>query len=313
MNAQLKIGVSGHYTLRRIGPDGSVRQTLEFDNLITDTGLDQIFNSPNFAYGFGYYIGNCCVGAGNTPPAYTDTSLVSQIASIYGINGVDRVVSKTYVPGPPAYWRMINTYRFGTGVAAGNIAEVGIFPHNDGRLFSRALVLDGAGNPTTLTVLSDEILDVTYELRFYLDTSDTVGTFTIDGILYDTVLRLCDIDTVPSLENSNHQNQDSNACQITAYSGALQSVTLAPTGSSAFVNAAFSGYTVGNHSVNVAATFDVAQANYASGIKAFTVLGYHHKYQMSFLQRSDPTKGIMKVTGQKLTITFRLAIARYTP
>lgn len=309
-----KLGVSGHFKIQRIAADtGEIRQELEFENLITDTGLDQMFTAPTFAYGFGYWMGACAVGSGNTAPANTDTALAALVATAGGLYGADSVQSKSYVAGPPAYWSVVNKYRFGTGVAAGNLSEVGIYPTNGSAtaLGARALIVDGSNNPTTITVLADEILDVTYERRFHLDTSDTVGTFTADGVIYDTVLRLMDIDNVPSLERANKQNSDGNACAIYAYSGALQSVTLAPLGAGVSKNASFAAYVNGNRYVDVTATFDVADANYANGIQALAIYGCQHKFQMSFLQQADNTKGIMKTTGQKLTVTFRLSIARY--
>ena len=44
------------------------------------------------------------------------------------------------------------------------------------QLFSRALIRDGAGNPTTLTVTAIDILTVTYQLRLYRPTTDIVST-----------------------------------------------------------------------------------------------------------------------------------------
>ena len=48
----------------------------------------------------------------------------------------------------------------------GDVAEVGFF-NTSSVLFSRALIKDSEGNPTTLTLLADEQLFITYEFRKY--------------------------------------------------------------------------------------------------------------------------------------------------
>jgi len=54
---------------------------------------------------------------------------------------------------------------------------------------STALTCTVAGAEAPITVLGDEILDVTYELRLYPPTSDVLGTVVLDGVTYYTILR----------------------------------------------------------------------------------------------------------------------------
>lgn len=306
---------AGHYTLRRIGPDGRTRQILEFDNVITDLGLDLITTAPAYAYGFGYYLNVCCVGTGNTPPSYTDTALASYLASA---GRGDASMAMTYVAGPPTYWKGVATYRFGTGVAAGNLTEIGTYPTNGSALglFSRALILDSGGVPTTLTVLPDEILDVTYELREYISTADVLGTFVSGGVTYNTVCRPSEINTPGQLGSVLRRSTNGEPFNIDAYSGALGSITAAPSGSSYWIiynnDATKDPYTPGQRHLDVSTTAPVGQANYgAGGIKAFRLGSYLHKYQMSFLDSSG--NGIPKVVGQKMSVKFRFSWDRYTP
>lgn len=308
------VQVSGHFTLRRIGPDGRCRQQLEFDNLITDMGLDQIFTAPAYAYGFGYPMAGCAVGTGNTAPANTDTSLATWLAST---GGGDQNGTATYVAGPPAYWSNKFSYRFGTGVAAGNLTEIGIFPTNltATSLGARALILDGGGAPTTLVVLADEILDVTYERRIYLDTTDTVGTFSVNGVSYNTVQRLYGIGSPPILGRALHQVGDGNAWNISCFAGGLGTVLTGPSGVGYTLQygALTTPYVNGNHYMDINWTIDVANANFgAGGIQAMTFTTYMHKFQCSFI---DPltSNGIPKVTGQKLYVNYRFSWDRYTP
>ena len=59
----------------------------------------------------------------------------------------------------------------------------------------RALILDGGGSPTTLTILSDETLDVTYTIRVYPPTTDVTGSITLDGVSYGYTIRPCNVST----------------------------------------------------------------------------------------------------------------------
>jgi hypothetical protein len=306
--------VSGHFTLRRLGPDGRCRQQLEFDNLITDMGLDQIFTAPAYAYGYGYPTAACAVGTGNTPPANTDTALASWLAST---GGGSNQGTAAYVAGPPAYWKNVLTYRFGTGIAAGNLTEIGIFPTNltATSLGARALILDGGGAPTTLVVLADEILDVTYERRIYLDTTDTAGTFSVNGVSYNTVQRLFGISAPPQLGNALHNVTDGDAWVLNAFAGALGTVLTQPSGANYRLPYAVqtSAYVNGDHHFDCNWTIDVTNANFgAGGIKAMTFETYMHKFQCSFI---DPltSNGIPKVAGQKLYVNYRFSWDRYTP
>jgi len=153
-----------------------------FPNLITDAGLD-LFGTLSGASSIVFAF--CRVGSGNTAPAFSNTALVSQVAfsntQQANADGVNR--SGTFYG-----WRR-RTLRFAAGVATGTLAEVGVSATQTGALFSRALILDGGGAPTTITVLSDEVLDVTYELRCYPTLADATGTVNISGTNYNWTAR----------------------------------------------------------------------------------------------------------------------------
>lgn len=300
--------VGGFFNLeRRKRHSGLVTGRWDFHNNITDTGLNLMATATSYAYGFGYYTNACCVGTGNAAPADSDTALISQVASVGATDGTDGGGTKTYVAGPPAYWQMVRTYQFGTGVAAGNLAEIGIYCSQVGstQLFCRELIRDGGGAPTTITVEADEILIVTYTLRFYLDTSDYAGTITIGSTDYDYTRRMYDIDTPPSLERAMHQNSDSNAVTVYAGNGTLASLTGTPSGSSVSRSMAFAAYVSDTHHVDVSTTFTVSQANYSPGVSLIWVISFFHKYQFYF-----PT-AIPKVLGQQMSVSMRLSWDRY--
>lgn len=309
---ELNTRLAGHFTMETRGPDGALRKRLEFDNLITDTGLASIWSSPGDGFGVSYLISACVVGTGNTAPAVTDNQLASWLATKY--NGQYAPVA-TYVAGPPAYWKMVGVYQFPTGAAAGNLTEVGIYPYGKSNLalFSRALIVDVNGNPTTLVVQADEILTVTYELRVYQNLTDVTGTFVSDGVTYDVVARVVDVDSPPRMFAAIV----GEGCRMLAYDGALGSVTTQPSGSAAgpagagtgFANFLILGDTASGEYNGV---FDVNSANFANGVKVMTLTTSFHKFQISF---NDPLtgKGIPKVLGEQMSCTFKFSWSRYAP
>src|SRR5699024_10490997 len=78
--------------------------------------------------------------------------------------------------------------QFGKGDAAGNLSKVAIGKSSTD-MFAIALIKDGSGNPTTITVTSIEFLTVTYQWRVYYDlTWSQDNTFTVDGVSTTTTL-----------------------------------------------------------------------------------------------------------------------------
>lgn len=169
------VGFGGYFTLRRVNiKTGDVTQELKFKNTITTLALNKLGSTTNT-------LQYCYVGTGTAAPSTSNTKLGNRIATTGTITGnvyasdvsVDHYASRTV------------TFRFGAGAAAGNLTEIGIGWEaagiSDNYLWSRQLILDGSGNPTTLTVLATEYLDVTYELRLYPNLSPVAGSLSLTG------------------------------------------------------------------------------------------------------------------------------------
>jgi hypothetical protein len=124
------------------------------------------------------------VGSGTATPTFTDTSLGTEIAAI----SLDSVGYNDYISSSDSnfadgYMHMTLRRQFGQGAAEGNLSEIGLGDFND--LFSHALIVDVNGNPTTITILSNEYLTVYYTLRCYIPQSDVVISahpVLIDGV-----------------------------------------------------------------------------------------------------------------------------------
>ncbi|QEG09653.1 tail fiber [Xanthomonas phage Pagan] len=177
------LGIAGVFTISK----GKSLDALEVvadwqSNLITDGGMDALGDSgsgyPRSMYDLIAYL---AVGSGSATPAFTDTALGAQVAQV-GRTTSDNGGTTT----APYYAYSRCQYQFPAGTATGVLSELGAKAYNSNTdayiLSTRALIKDSAGNPTTITVLSDEILVVTYELRMYVDTTPVVTTETIKGV-----------------------------------------------------------------------------------------------------------------------------------
>lgn len=285
-----------------------LRQTDWFDNIVLDTGLARM--------AVGTWIDRCCVGSGNTTPVVSQTALTSFIASTLTIQAESSTIQTTTAPYYRAY---IMTWRFGMGAATGNISEVGLGWGN-ANLWNRALVKDISGNPTTITVLSDEYLDVVSEVREYpqqslsgsfnlLDkTGAVISNHTYIGypVMRNVIRRFGKLSLASSTANNSyatfvHSNTITSNLTTTDVAGSLDII-----GSN---NPTYSG-----NSLQQVFVIDIARANFAhrsffiqhgdGGLMAGqNASGY--KLQIS------PT--ITKTASQEMTYTFEMSWGRYTP
>lgn len=278
-----------------------------FPNLITNAGLNIIGTA-------GGYLSRCRVGTGSAAPAVTDTELDSLLAA----TNTRAVGDVTTNSGASDYYTSkVIVYRFGEGVAEGNLTEVGIATSDSGAtLFSRALILDGIGSPTTITVLADETLDVTYELRNYPALTDVTDTITISGDDYDYTLRPASVSDAASWGNTSTggrggMNSITGVGTVgTAYSGAIGAVTTIPSGTSANITSAVdTAYGNNNYYRDWTAVWGLSAANFG-GVRSF-MIPFGSEAQFGRIQvEFDPV--IPKTSSDVLSMVFRHVWARGT-
>lgn len=298
--------VCGFYKLvKRKASTMEVVESLEFPNLITNVGLDMIGNMISSD--------TCYVGTGNAPPQPTDVRL----QSVRAWTQATVAGSKTLDPTNTTYWAQHTiTWRFPSGSASGNISEVAIGDglHVNFLAFSRALVLDPAGNPTSITILADEILDVTYSYRAYPPLTDTTFTVEISGVTHTCVCRAAGV-TGDEWRAISILNTDVNYMYSTAYSvGALGPITGWPTGAGSTESRGGSpNYVNGTFYRYYDNTFGLGMANIPGGIGAFaTRMEYSQNRQPGAFQLSiDPP--IQKTSDKVLTLRFKRSWKNYAP
>lgn len=303
---KLKYSLEGRYNL--IVRDGKTldvkRETGWFNNLITDTGLNRL--------GTGTPSNHALVGSGSAAPSVSDTTMNSFVAATTTL--ASTIVNGVQATEPYFGWTR-KTYRFAAGVAAGNLSEVGV-GWGPAAVFSRALIRDPEGDPTTITVLSDEVLDVVYELRMYPNLTDQEFELVIGGVTHECLMRAAIVTTAAAwqplyLLNNGAVPVDSPVYSAYAYTGAIGTILQAPSGVFIGQDNGSNLTTYSNNSLKRTVTcyFDLGAGNHGSGImslmlqQGYLALG---TYQIQF------TPPIAKDATKIFNITFEMSWARKT-
>lgn len=166
----MRVGIAGEFRCVVTKADGTIKTDTKYQrNLILNQGLDF------FGGGKGSAANQACViGAGNTIPAINQNSLANVVSIAVGTNAT---FDTSYSPNPDNLYKMWsqNRYRF-EGLDNVNISEVGLVSStvagvsygittSNYYLTTRALIKDALGNPTSITILLGETLDIYYKLH----------------------------------------------------------------------------------------------------------------------------------------------------
>lgn len=289
----------GRFKLVAIKPGVGVRsETPWIKNLILNTGLVEL--------GISSARQKCWVGTGTSTPLVTNTGLQNPLASTTDLSGVGGGYGNS---GAPDYylWRR-HAYRFAAGTAAGNLTEIGI-SSSPGVFLSRSLIKDEFGQPTSFTVLSDEVLDVVYEFRSYPNLSDLEYTISVAGQSHTLISRVSEIsyDHPSILEGPNKFN---NTYQYyTAHEAPIGSVFSYPTGgSSSASSVTIPEYQ--NNSVSAAQiSFGLSQGNFVGGIKSLLITRNATNYATPGFQ-ININPPIMKTSSHVLALNCQFSWGR---
>lgn len=295
-NLKVEFAIKGRYRLKRMRAGKIIQDTGWFDNLITNNGM----NTITTAAGYSAYVS---VGSSSTPPAFTDVAMGSRIATVSGGFGFASEALDT----TNRYLIMTKSATFSAGAAAGTIAEIGVGGTTTGtNLFSRALVLDSGGLPTTVTVLSDEDLVVIYQLWIKQPTGD----FTVTASGKTCTIRAAGVATSGANGWSRTGNRhyfavsDSGAGNAKAYTGSIGAITGVPGGTASTVatTIAMQTYTDNSWVRECKFTFSTAQANQSN---------------LSFLWQFGPTcwqmqmdSALVKTSSQTLRLGATITWSR---
>ena len=308
----INFNISGEYNLVVRKNDGTETETGWFPNLILNQGLNYL-GIPDTAI-----LVYASVGTGNSTPIVTQTDLDSPIA--HSNNGVN--AGTTNVGAPTYAGTHTISYTFNQGAVLGNITEVGVGSTNTaGSLFSRTLILDANGNPTSITLIAIDQLIVYYRLTITPPMTDTTGSVVLNGITYNYVSRLinavnwCNVEYVygysnyfSTLTTCNAYGPDAVLSPIADYGltgtlcGDLPSLTTT------------SAYTIGNYYRDWSVVYAPGVGNVdinnnpLGGIKGLVLRGGGPYQAMAFQIVFDNT--IPKVNTNQLSLTFRFSWSR---
>lgn len=290
--------------MRAIKPDGEeARDSGWMPNLITNFGLDLL--------GAGGQVNTyCSVGEGATTPAFTDVALVT----FHQSQASEYTDSKTN-GGAPDYEKQLNkVWRFPVQSVNKNYAEVGVGTGSSGNnLFSRALIVDGGGLPTTFTVLVGEQLEVTYRLWVYPRVVDATNSQTISGTSYTFTYRGRSVTSVGNMDAQFFGFGWINSfTYLTAFNGTISVATGGGVSGSASGSSSTSvgTYTSGNYYRDVTSVFSTTAGNLAGGISAFEA--YFATIGGAFMlpMQIGVSPSIPKDATKTLTMVIRMSWAR---
>lgn len=187
IKATQSIKMEGHInSLNVVSAEGNVKKSLSFPNVVLDQGIQRIFEFDVFEKGD---LAGLVFGTGNSPEDASQTGLDSPGSngeiiptgpSTFAFSDVD-FVGDTH---DTVENDMLLSFRSGEGTVAGTWSEMGIVDHN-GLLITRALIKDETGTPTTITVLNNEYLEVSYTLRIIKYMPVQTGSLNVGGVTYN--------------------------------------------------------------------------------------------------------------------------------
>ena len=273
------------------------RYKTEFKNLIVDQGLN---NAASTA--INTLVTRCKVGSSSDIPTTGDNVLGQQVGDYTS------VVTSFYnhSSGNPVWYTYGRfTYTFPVGFVTGDLREIGFFDSSD-NMFSHALLKDGAGNPTTVIVLADEQLFVTYEVRKYPAETDQTGTFilAINGVdtSFSYVARPALINTMISSNYWYGSHPLGVDTYVVAYeSQTLGTVTGTPIGTAVAGSGTIDTYVAGSFKSTLNCIFDPSVANFTNGIGSMMLC---NGFQVSF----DPA--IPKTSDRRLILPLSTVYSR---
>ena len=296
---KINTGVSGHFTMMTTNTKtGEQKVVASFPNLILDAGLERM--------GTGSYLDVCRVGSGTSLPTVLQTQLDAKIASTNTKQATLTGAQAT----PPYYGWKRTTFRFAAGTATGNLSEVGVGWGNtttDNFLFSRALILDGGGLPTTINVLADEVLDVIYELRLYPPLTDTVVTGLNLGLSTHTAtVRAASVtDGAFWGADLGYQVEFVGNVWTHLYNGTIGAITTTPSGSFSGTDPTNLSYVPFSRTKKSNLNLGLNSSNLAGGIASLDTRTTIGRYQIGF------SPAIAKDATRVLKLDLKVSWSRY--
>ena len=288
---------------------GNYRKLPWFDNLVLNIGLDAIGNANSAVASY------CGVGTDSTTPDVNQTGLISPLGVRVGCNDQDDISGASAVA--PYYCYQRRKFIFPANTIVGNLTEIAVgWSEQNIHTFSRTLIKEN-GIPVTLSILEDEILTVTYELRIYPDTSDYSKQLVVNGTPYTINYRSAMANDSSfwgsKIAKETLLNQMDNKSGVKYYDGYMGTAFTAPSGNSltpldTCPPMIATTYTSGTYYRDFVFNCNAGSCNLLNGIRSvlWKLGGTWGAFQYEF----NPP--IPKTAEWTLKLTFRYIWSRYS-
>nr|WP_313097025.1 hypothetical protein [Moraxella sp. CTOTU48717] len=294
---QANMGMAGEFRCVVKRADGSTKIDTGYQkNLILDQGLNVFGGNTDVT-------SKCAIGSGNSTPIVTQTRLdypvktVNRAESYYSLkNDYDQTKDGNFYKTNKVVRFVFNDLN------NVNISEIGLTSSED-VLFSRALIKSGNGQPTTITVLSGEILEIYYKLWMVTDLTPKTGVINVsDGVGNNTAYNYKVTPTRVAYQSawSVYIGYSPKYVSASFYDGIPDS---SPSGSTKTTNA----YIDKSYKKIINFIYDVNSGNGVIDMLIATSVGC---YQINFTSVADGSP-ITKTKTQTLTIPIELSWGRY--
>lgn len=306
---KLAVGMKGFMRLQCWRPDPILHRcridTGWFPNKILDAGRNQMAQRNDWML-------RCQVGTNNTAPLATDTGLLGYVA------GTSTIQADNFgAQGSAPYygWRQ-RTFRFavGAGHGAQNLKEAGVgWATTGATLISRALIVDPLTQlPTVVTPLVDEILDVSYMLRYYPPLVDVAQSVVLNGLTYDTISRAAEVTNSGAWGNpigTQIGEESLFSSDWSAFDGAIGTLTQSPSGIAAscdHANAFNEAYSNNSYQLSMQCNTGPTGWNLGAGIRSLRIKTKAGWYQSQFT-RNPGGQTIPKDINYTMDMAWTLA------
>lgn len=196
----MNIGLVGEVRCVVIKEDGTVKEDTGYQkNLILNQGLD-FYGGGNGTSIFH----RCLVGTGNSIPIPTQNKLDMPVKMT---SGTSFAVKYDYTPREDNLYLVERTWKYTFSTMGNvNISEVGLASNGttttNAYMCTRALIKDAMGNPTVISVLNTEKLEVYYNIITVFSTLDTTHQIQYTNAAnvtstYNTTVRLSRAGGIP--------------------------------------------------------------------------------------------------------------------
>ena len=307
------IGMTGEFRCVVKKSDGSTKIDTGYQkNLILNQGLD-FFGGGNG----NDMMTHCVIGSGNSQPSYTQNKLDTTIAGAVGTDFSSKYDYDASRDGNLYKTNKVRKYTF-NGLNNVNISEVGLASKFSSSInyyiCTRALIKDTQGVPTTITVLSGEILEIYYKLWAVYDTTDKTGTLKLlDGVggsvAYNYKTRLANVGR-PNFAAGYFI--DLNPAYTSIYYSAgvdLSVITAAPSGTSNQIsNHTEEPYQKDSYKKVFTLSFTISTANGNNRVLFMQFTGFYWQIRFGSVADDSP---ITKTNTQTLTIPVEVSWGRY--